>query len=105
MSLAVNYSQARLFRASSYVRLNVDGIDHGIVREYGNLSFAVVYDAGHMVPIDKPDVALEIFRRSMFGVDIATGTYLISNETTASLIPDEPVTSLAPDEPVPSGTS
>jgi len=104
VSLAVDYSQAPFFHSSSYVRLTVDDVDHGIVREYGNFSFAVVYDAGHMVPIDKPNVALEIFRRSIFGFDIATGTNVISNETAVPFIPDEPVTSSTLDEPLGSGT-
>ncbi|KAB5580578.1 Alpha/Beta hydrolase protein [Coniochaeta sp. 2T2.1] len=93
VSLAVNYSQATLFRSSPYVRLNVDGVDHGIVREYGNFSFALVYDAGHMVPIDKPDVALEVFRRSILGLDIATGLESVSNQTGVPLVPDDPITS------------
>lgn len=93
VSLAVNYSQAPFFHSSSYVRVTVDSIDHGIVREYGNFSFAVVYDAGHMVPTDKPDVALEIFRRSISGLDIATGLMSVSNQTSVPLTPDEPVTS------------
>ncbi|KAB5536412.1 Alpha/Beta hydrolase protein [Coniochaeta sp. 2T2.1] len=86
VSLAVNYSQAPLFRSSSYVRLNVDGADHGIVREYGNFNFVIVYDAGHTVSIDKPDVALGIFRRSVLGLDIATGLEPVSNQTAVPLV-------------------
>ena len=45
----------------------------GRVREFGNLSFAVVHEAGHLVSTDKPDVALELFRRAVRGKDLATG--------------------------------
>ncbi|OIW35227.1 alpha/beta-hydrolase [Coniochaeta ligniaria NRRL 30616] len=97
VSLALNYSYAPFFRSTSYVRLTVDGTDHGIIREYGNFSFVVVYDAGHMVPTDKPDVALEIFRRSISGLDIATGLEPISNQPTVPLTPDEPFASTTPE--------
>jgi carboxypeptidase D len=89
--------QAPFFRQSPYARLTIDGLDHGIVREHGNLSFAVIYDAGHMVPVDKPDVALEIFRRSLSGLDIATGTESVLDDSTVPFVPDDPIASSSPD--------
>ncbi|KAI9811228.1 MAG: hypothetical protein M1827_005560 [Pycnora praestabilis] len=45
----------------------------GSVREYGNLSFSRVYDAGHLVPAYQPETAFTIFTRVIMGTDIATG--------------------------------
>ncbi len=66
-----------------------DGQQSGQVREFGNFSFAVVHDAGHFVAADKPDVALELFRRAVGGVDLATGRRLVSDET-IPFAPDTP---------------
>ncbi|OAA64467.1 Peptidase S10, serine carboxypeptidase [Niveomyces insectorum RCEF 264] len=85
VSLALNYSQASAFQATSYTNLsfsgppppdtsgasngNTDGYSYGLVREHGNLSFAVVYDAGHFVSLDQPALASELFRRAVTGLD------------------------------------
>ncbi|KAF2170191.1 hypothetical protein M409DRAFT_19794 [Zasmidium cellare ATCC 36951] len=45
----------------------------GLTRQYGNLSFTRVYQAGHMVPSYQPEAAYRIFMRSITGKDIATG--------------------------------
>lgn len=74
VSLAANYKDAAKFRAAGYTPLIVDGVEYGETREYGNFSFTRVYEAGHEVPYYQPIPALQIFNRTLFGWDIATGT-------------------------------
>jgi hypothetical protein len=45
----------------------------GVVRQYGNLSFSRVYDAGHQVPYYQPETAFTIFSRVIHGNDVSTG--------------------------------
>lgn len=78
------------FRATPYQPLVFHEAPYGKVREHGNFSFAVVYDAGHFVPADKPDLALELFRRAISGLDISTGLLPVSNST-IPFAPDTPV--------------
>ncbi|KAH8890858.1 carboxypeptidase C [Thozetella sp. PMI_491] len=92
VSLAVSYTEARLFRNASYQPFTFNGALYGTVREYGNLSFVVVSDAGHLVPSDKPDAALELFRRAITGVDISSGQHSVFGTTTPPLQPDPPAT-------------
>ena len=46
----------------------------GVVREFGNLSFSRVYDAGHLVPAYQPETAFTIYTRVIEGTDISMGT-------------------------------
>ena len=43
------------------------------MRKYDKLSFAVVYDAGHFLPIDQPALALEMVQRAVANMDLPTG--------------------------------
>jgi hypothetical protein len=45
----------------------------GAVRQYGNLSFSRVYDAGHQVPYYQPETAFTVFTRMIQGDDISMG--------------------------------
>ena len=45
----------------------------GVVRQYGNLSFSRIYDAGHLVPAYQPETAFTVFTRVIMGTEIATG--------------------------------
>jgi carboxypeptidase C (cathepsin A) len=45
----------------------------GQVRQYGNLSFARIYDAGHEVPAYQPETAFTIFTRIIEGTAVSTG--------------------------------
>jgi carboxypeptidase C (cathepsin A) len=45
----------------------------GVVRQFGNLSFSRVYDAGHLVPAYQPETAFTLFTRIIQGEDISTG--------------------------------
>ncbi len=45
----------------------------GTVRQFGNLSFSRIYDAGHLVPAYQPETAFTVFTRIIQGTDISTG--------------------------------
>ncbi|KAJ9602835.1 hypothetical protein H2200_012615 [Cladophialophora chaetospira] len=45
----------------------------GVVREFGNLSFSRIYDAGHLVPAYQPETVFTIFSRVIEGTDISMG--------------------------------
>ena len=45
----------------------------GVVREYGNLSFSRIYDAGHLVPAYQPETAFTVFSRVIAGTGISLG--------------------------------
>ena len=45
----------------------------GVVRQYGNLSFSRIYDAGHLVPAYQPETAYTLFTRIITGVDLSNG--------------------------------
>ncbi|KAF4632059.1 hypothetical protein G7Y89_g6074 [Cudoniella acicularis] len=67
-------SYASLFPAAGYAPIitNTTYIG-GVVRQYGNLSFSRIYDAGHTVPAYQPETAFEVFARIMTGTSISTG--------------------------------
>lgn len=56
----------------------------GAVRQYGNLSFSRIYDAGHMVPYYQPETAFTVFTRIIYGTSIATGQGVNSSNFTTS---------------------
>lgn len=45
----------------------------GHVRQYGNLSFSRIFDAGHTVPFYQPETAFTVFNRIVQGDDLGTG--------------------------------
>lgn len=45
----------------------------GQVRQFGNLSFSRIYDAGHFVPYYQPETAFTVFSRIIQGTEISTG--------------------------------
>ncbi|KAH7412082.1 Alpha/Beta hydrolase protein [Phaeosphaeria sp. MPI-PUGE-AT-0046c] len=73
ISLDVNYVHSKEFRAAGYEAMVVDGVERGEVRQYGNFSFARVYEAGHEIPYYQPEASLAYFNRTLFHWDIATG--------------------------------
>ncbi|KAI0881812.1 carboxypeptidase S1 [Annulohypoxylon maeteangense] len=83
-SLSVEYSQSDEFSAAGYANVTVDDPDQpdpvGQVRQHGLFSFTRVYESGHMVPAYKPKEAYNIVRRSMQGLDIATGTIAVTGD-------------------------
>lgn len=75
ISLAIDYKFTPQFHAAGYepLRTNSSYIG-GLVRQYGNLSYSRVFQAGHMVPSWQPETSLEVFNRALGNRDIATGT-------------------------------
>ncbi|KAF1957321.1 alpha/beta-hydrolase [Byssothecium circinans] len=74
LSLAINYTDADSFRSAGYSPVYVNSTYiGGQVRQYGNLSFIRVYEAGHEAPAYQPETAYKIFTRSLFNYDISTG--------------------------------
>lgn len=45
----------------------------GAVRQYGNLSFSRIYNAGHLIPAYQPETAFTVFTRIIQGNDISLG--------------------------------
>jgi carboxypeptidase C (cathepsin A) len=45
----------------------VNGKAAGQLKKVGNFKFLRVYDAGHMVPMDQPEVALSMLQSFMMG--------------------------------------
>lgn len=74
VSLAAQYTHTAEFNAAGYVPMVVDGVEYGETREYGNFSFTRIYESGHEVPYYQPIAALQLFNRTVFGWDTATGT-------------------------------
>ncbi|KAH5627850.1 hypothetical protein HBI51_215550 [Parastagonospora nodorum] len=100
LSLAIPYENATSFASAGYQDLIVnDTYVGGQVRQYGNLSFTRVYEAGHEVPAYQPETAFKIFTRALFNYDIATGnvstasnpTYGTKGPSDVSGIKNEPV--------------
>lgn len=45
----------------------------GVVRQFGNLSFTRIYDAGHLIGAYQPESLFELFSRIIQGVDLSKG--------------------------------
>ncbi|KAK2605724.1 hypothetical protein N8I77_008541 [Diaporthe amygdali] len=74
VSLAIPWADQENFAAAGYEPLFTNAsYEGGQVRQYGNLSFIRVYQAGHAVPSYQPESAYRIFNRALFNRDIATG--------------------------------
>ncbi|KKZ63800.1 hypothetical protein EMCG_01904 [[Emmonsia] crescens] len=76
VSRAINYTQSYAFNNAGYADIVLNNYPNktwGAVRQHGNYSFSRIYQAGHMVPSYQPALALELFRRSIFNRDFATG--------------------------------
>lgn len=56
----LDWQGAEEFRGKEYSKWNVNETPSGEFKNVGNLTFLRVYDAGHMVPMDQPEVALEM---------------------------------------------
>lgn len=66
------YSNA--FPGAGYAEIVVnDSYVGGAVRQFGNLSFSRIYEAGHFVPYFQPETAFTVFTRIIQGADISTG--------------------------------
>ncbi|KAI9770437.1 MAG: hypothetical protein M1840_003323 [Geoglossum simile] len=74
-SIAANAGSnyAPFYRAGyADIRVN-DSYIGGQVRQYGNLSFSRIYQAGHLVPAYQPETAFTLMTRIIRGKNLATG--------------------------------
>lgn len=101
ISLAVASSPAAAavysasFPNAGYAPLIVnDSYIGGVVRQYGNLSFSRIYDAGHLVPAYQPETAFQVFARIISGTSLSTGMPidLRSYNTTGTKLADKKAT-------------
>ena len=103
----MDYTHSKEFQVAGYEAMVVDGTEYGEVRQYGNFSFARIYESGHEVPyyqrkffntlsiyialgmiiltFDLAAVAaLAYFNRTLYHYDIANGEEMISGNLTTS---------------------
>ena len=57
---ALKWNKTEEFQKTDYQKWNFGGKAVGEFKKVDNLSFLRVYDAGHMVPMDQPQVALQM---------------------------------------------
>ena len=50
-----------------------EGEINGVVKQASNLAFVRVYNAGHQAAFYQPLLALEVFNRTIHGLDVETG--------------------------------
>ncbi|KAM0953570.1 putative carboxypeptidase C [Dioscorea sansibarensis] len=60
---SMEWSGHQVYSETAMVPFTVDGEEAGQLKTYGPLSFLKVYNAGHMVPMDQPKVALDMLKR------------------------------------------
>ncbi|KAL8650926.1 MAG: hypothetical protein Q9210_003532 [Variospora velana] len=64
---AVDYSGQSEFKNASLAPYNVAGKQVGTFKTVGKLSFARIFEAGHLVPYYQPEAALQVFKQTMMG--------------------------------------
>ncbi|KAJ7347264.1 Alpha/Beta hydrolase protein [Mycena albidolilacea] len=105
VSLAIQSASSTGFGAAGYANISTnDTYVGGVVRQYGNLSFSRVFDAGHQVPYYQPETAYRIFQRAMFNTDVATGriaTGAAANYTTTGPSSSFDIKNAVPPPPLP----
>lgn len=73
-SIAAQAAGYSPFYSAGYADIVVNGTYvGGAVRQYGNLSFSRIYDAGHLIPAYQPETAFTVFTRIIMGNDISLG--------------------------------
>ncbi|KAM0716484.1 hypothetical protein Q7P37_007929 [Cladosporium fusiforme] len=95
---AATYATA--FPDSGYAEIVVNSsYVGGAVRQFGNLSFSRIYDAGHLLPYYQPETAFTVFTRIIQGTEISTGDIIDlssfgsegpQNATHTNKTPDQP---------------
>ncbi|KAF7549366.1 hypothetical protein G7Z17_g6443 [Cylindrodendrum hubeiense] len=81
ISLSMEYPKSKAFRSAGYANIETNSsYVGGMVRQNGHVSFSRVFEAGHSVTAYQPETVYQIFKRSTFGFDIATGDVEISAE-------------------------
>ncbi|KAI9806054.1 MAG: hypothetical protein M1833_004461 [Piccolia ochrophora] len=99
-SLAATAPLYSPFYSAGYADIVVnDSYIGGQVRQFGNLSFSRIYDAGHLAPAYQPETAFTIFTRIIQGVSVAMGkpvdlstfqTSGAANSTYQNKVPESP---------------
>ncbi|KAK1852725.1 carboxypeptidase s1 [Colletotrichum chrysophilum] len=90
------------FSSAGYAPIIVnDSYIGGVVRQFGNLSFSRIYQAGHSVPAYQPETAFQVFARVILGTSVSTGDQV--NLTTYNTTGDSEATHTdkLPDSPKP----
>eukprot|EP00435_Cladocopium_sp_Y103_P013536 s5681_g3.t1 len=65
--MKLNWPHAAEFQAASDEDWKLDGRTVGKLRSSNGLNFMQVYEAGHMVPMDQPKVALQMMSDFVYG--------------------------------------
>ncbi|KAL6717518.1 hypothetical protein ACLMJK_005433 [Lecanora helva] len=73
----------------------------GVVRQFGNLSFSRIYDAGHLIPAYQPETAFTVFTRIIMGSDISLGEPADLSTYTSNGTANATETAKAPDQLAP----
>lgn len=74
IAAAVGEPYASRFPSAGYAPVIVnDSYIGGVVRQFGNLSFSRIYQAGHFVPAYQPETAFQVFARIVMGTSVSTG--------------------------------
>lgn len=73
----------------------------GVVRQYGNLSFSRIYDAGHLIPAYQPETAFTVFTRIIMGTDMSLGESVDLSTYTSNGTANATYTNKAPDSAEP----
>ncbi|KAF2771203.1 alpha/beta-hydrolase, partial [Teratosphaeria nubilosa] len=74
LSLAIDWDSTAHFRAAGYAPIQTNSsYTGGLVRQYGNLSFSRIYEAGHGVSGEQPDTVQKLVMRLLRNQDVATG--------------------------------
>ncbi|PHH88993.1 hypothetical protein CDD83_6784 [Cordyceps sp. RAO-2017] len=91
------------FPAAGYARIYVNASNTvgGVVRQYGNLSFSRIYQAGHTVPWYQPETAFVVFARILLGRSISMGNVVDLGTYNSTGGASATHTDRAPDAPEP----
>ncbi|KAL8655480.1 MAG: hypothetical protein Q9210_000838 [Variospora velana] len=73
----------------------------GAVRQYGNLSFSRIYDAGHLIPAYQPETAFTVFTRIIMGTGMSLGEPIDLSTYSSNGTANATYTSKAPDSAKP----
>ncbi|RKF75113.1 Carboxypeptidase S1-like protein A [Golovinomyces cichoracearum] len=102
LAVAAETSQfySSLFPVAGYAPIIVNSsYIGGVVRQYGNLSFSRIYDAGHSVPAYQPETAFQVFARIIRGKSLSTGKGINLSTFNTSGPPNATHTNTVPESP------
>ena len=101
-SIAAKTPGYAAFNSAGYAEIVVNNsYVGGAVRQYGNLSFSRIYDAGHLIPAYQPETAFTVFTRIIQGSDISLGEPINLSTFTSNGTANATETAKAPDQYAP----